>query len=236
MGLTIVSGMARGIDAAAHQGALEAGGTTVAVLGSGLSVIYPRENRRLYFDISEQGTIVSELAVDEPPNSYNFPARNRIISGMSLGTVVVEAAKKSGSLITARMAAEQGREVFAVPGNINSFKSTGAHDLLKQGAKLVERAQDVIEEIAPLLLAPLDEPQAENAHGGCRARVRLQDLTARQARVYHALDSYPVHIDELSRQLGMDAGSLLSELLNLELKGLVIQMPGTYFCISGDEV
>ncbi len=233
MGFVIISGLARGIDSAAHQGALDAGGTTTAVLGSGLSVIYPRENRKLYFDISQNGTIVSELPVNEEPNSYNFPARNRIISGMSLGTVVVEAAKKSGSLITARLAAEQGREVFAVPGNINSYKSTGAHDLLKQGARLVERAQDVIEELAPLLLAAQSSP--EHAAGKPQAGSQLSGLTAGEARVYDALDPYPVHIDELACQLGMDAGSLLSVLLNLELKGLASQMPGKYFCISGVE-
>ena len=233
MGLTIVSGMARGIDTAAHQGALDAGGSTVAVLGSGLSVIYPPENRKLYFDISRQGTIVSERPVDDPPNSYNFPARNRIISGMCLGTVVVEAAKKSGSLITARLAAEQNREVFAVPGNINSYKSSGAHNLLKQGAKLVERAQDVIEEIAPLLLSAKSSGSADQCHPENRSQV--PDLTAEQARVYHALDPYPAHIDELARELSMDAGALLSVLLNLELKGMVTQMPGKYYCIRGVE-
>ncbi|MFO7859868.1 MAG: DNA-processing protein DprA [Desulfosalsimonas sp.] len=233
MGLTIVSGMARGIDTAAHQGALGAGGSTVAVLGSGLSVIYPPENRKLYFDISRQGTIVSERPVDDPPNSYNFPARNRIISGMCLGTVVVEAAKKSGSLITARLAAEQNREVFAVPGNINSYKSSGAHNLLKQGAKLVERAQDVIEEIAPLLLSVKNSEGANFRHP--ENQIQAPDLTAEQARVYHALDPYPAHIDELARELSMDAGALLSVLLNLELKGMVTQMPGKYYCIRGVE-
>lgn len=232
MGFVIVSGMARGIDSAAHRGALAAGGKTVAVLGSGLCVIYPPENRRLYLDISENGAIVSELPVNEPPNSYHFPARNRIISGMSLGTVVVEAAKRSGSLITARLAAEQGREVFAVPGNINSYKSTGAHGLLKQGAKLVERAEDVVEELAPLLLAGFENAagrQAETRDGTGPP----EDLTAEQARVYDALDPYPAHLDELSERLGMDAGTLLSILLHLEIKGMVVQMPGKYFCIIG---
>lgn len=236
MGFAVISGLARGIDSAAHKGALDAGGTTIAVLGSGLSVIYPPENKKLYFDISKKGTIVSELPVDELPNSYNFPARNRIISGMSFGTVVVEAAKKSGSLITARMAAEQGREVFAVPGNINSFKSTGTHELLKQGARLVESGRDVIEELAPLLVADgaasgettIDPGPAEQ-----KAKPVELSLTPDESRVYHALDPYPVHIDQLASILSMDAGSLLSFLLNLELKGLVCQMPGKYFCISG---
>jgi DNA processing protein len=155
---------------------------------------------------------------------------------MSFGTVVVEAAKKSGSLITARMAAEQGREVFAVPGNINSFKSTGTHELLKQGARLVESGRDVIEELAPLLVADgaasgettIDPGPAEQ-----KAKPVELSLTPDESRVYHALDPYPVHIDQLASILSMDAGSLLSFLLNLELKGLVCQMPGKYFCISG---
>ncbi|MCF8024278.1 MAG: DNA-processing protein DprA [Desulfobacteraceae bacterium] len=232
MGFVIISGMALGIDSAAHVGALDAGGKTVAVLGSGISVIYPRQNRGLYYRIAENGTIISELPVHEPPNAYNFPARNRIISGMSLGTVVVEAASKSGSLITARLAAEQGREVFAVPGNINSYKSTGTHDLLKQGAKLVERAEDVVEELAPLLLT---SSAGAGKPAGCGANRSKQDfdLTAEELRVYDALDPYPSHIDELSRRLAMDAGSLLAVLSNLELKGMAMQMPGKYFCSTG---
>ncbi|MFO7931997.1 MAG: DNA-processing protein DprA [Desulfosalsimonas sp.] len=230
MGFVIVSGMASGIDSEAHLGAIDAGGKTVAVLGSGLSVIYPRENRRLYYRISENGAVISELPGTEPPNAYNFPGRNRIISGMSMGAVVVEGARKSGSLITARLAAEQGREVFAVPGNINSYKSTGAHELLKQGAKLVERAEDVVEELAPLLLTGYSAP------GPCSGQ-KEQDghpaLTAEELRVYDTLDPYPAHIDDLCSRLAMDAGSLLAVLLNLELKGMAVQMPGKYFCSTG---
>lgn len=232
MGFIIVSGMARGIDSAAHVGAMDAGGKTVAVLGSGISVIYPPENRKLYYRIAENGTVISELPATEPPHAYNFPSRNRIISGMSLGAVVVEAARKSGSLITAKLAAEQGREVFAVPGNINSYKSTGAHDLLKQGAKLVEKAEDVVEELAPLLVSGYAE------YGGFTNSSKdgpgkNPDLTAEEARVYDALDPYPAHIDELGGKLAMDSGSLLAVLLNLELKGIVKQMPGKYFCSIG---
>ncbi len=232
MGFVIVSGMARGIDSAAHLGALDAGGKTVAVLGSGLSVIYPPENKRLYYRIAENGTVISELPLQEPPNAYNFPGRNRIISGMSLGTVVVEAAKKSGSLITAGLAAEQGREVFAVPGNINSYKSTGAHDLLKQGAKLVEKAEDVVEELAPLLVSG-DADYTDVTRPGSGGSENPPNLTAGEARVYDALDPYPAHIDELGRKLDMDSGSLLAVLLNLELKGMAMQMPGKYFCSTG---
>ncbi|MFW6334406.1 MAG: DNA-processing protein DprA [Desulfosalsimonas sp.] len=230
MGFVIVSGMARGIASQAHLGAMDAGGRTVAVLGSGLSVIYPRENRGLYYRISENGAVISELPGTEPPNAYNFPSRNRIISGMSMGAVVVEGARKSGSLITARLAAEQGREVFAVPGNVNSYKSTGTHNLLKQGAKLVERAEDVVEELAPLLLTGYSDPgpcSGQNEHNGHSA------LTAEELRVYHSLDPYPVHIDDLCSLLSMDAGSLLAVLLNLELKGMAVQMPGKYFCSTG---
>ncbi|MFP4667456.1 MAG: DNA-processing protein DprA [Desulfobacterales bacterium] len=232
MGFVIVSGMARGIDSAAHLGALDAGGETIAVLGSGLSVIYPPENRKLYYRIAKHGAVISELPPAEPPNAYNFPARNRIISGISLGTIVVEAARKSGSLITAGLAAEQGREVFAVPGNINSYKSTGAHDLLKQGAKLVEKAEDVVEELAPLIVSGYSG--AGKFAGSVRAAVEnTADLTAQESRVYDALDPYPAHIDELGRRLDMDAGSLLAILLNLELKGMAMQMPGKYFCSTG---
>ncbi|MFW6011194.1 MAG: DNA-processing protein DprA [Desulfosalsimonas sp.] len=232
MGFVIVSGMARGIDSAAHLGALDAGGETIAVLGSGLSVIYPPENRRLYYRIAESGAVISELPPKELPNPYNFPARNRIISGMSLGTVVVEAAKKSGSLITARLAAEQGREVFAVPGNINSSKSTGAHDLLKQGAKLVEKAEDIVEELAPLIVSGYSGAGGFSG-AGRGATEKSGDLTAEESRVYDALDPYPAHIDDLSRRLNMEAGSLLALLLNLELKGMAVQMPGKYFCSTG---
>lgn len=234
MGFVIVSGMARGIDSAAHLGAMDSGGKTVAVLGSGIKVIYPGENRGLYYRIAENGTVISELPPAEPPNAYNFPARNRIISGMTLGSVVVEAARKSGSLITARLAAEQGREVFAVPGNINSYKSTGSHDLLKQGAKLVERAEDVVEELAPLLLNWAFGPAGNSDRGPNEPKQDL-DLTAEESRVYDALDPYPAHIDELSLQLAMDSGSLLAILLNLELKGLATQMPGKYFCSTGEQ-
>jgi DNA processing protein len=215
-GYTVVSGMARGIDTAAHGGALEAGGRTIAVLGSGLLHLYPRENRRLAIRIAERGAVVSEFPLQARPEAHHFPIRNRIISGISRGTLVVEAGRKSGALITARLALEQNREVFAVPGSIRSAQSYGAHLLIKGGAKLVESARDILEEIEPMIPAP--PPRGE-----------ASALTAVQARILAALEAYPRHIDELARQLQLPAGTLAGQLLQLELNGYVCQAPGNYF-------
>src|SRR4029077_6322917 len=152
LGFTIVSGMARGIDGTAHGTALNAGGRTIAVVGSGVERAYAAEHQQLYQRISESGAVISEFPLGTRPMAFNFPARNRLISGLSLGVVVVEATEKSGSLITAALALEQGREVFAVPGEVGSSRSRGAHRLIRQGAKLVETVDDIIEEIAPQLL------------------------------------------------------------------------------------
>ena len=226
--ITVVSGMAIGIDTAAHFGAIAGKGRTIAVLGSGFEQIYPRENRKLFHKIAENGAVITEFHLRAKPEPYNFPIRNRIISGMSLGTVVVEAARKSGSLITARLAAEQNREVFAVPGNIHSFKSSGTHSLIKQGAKLVERAGDIIEEISELMTdGGKIEDSKKSDHESAPPELSLEEST-----VYKNLEARPVHIDELVRKISIEPGKLSSILLQLELKGLVKQFPGKLFSVD----
>jgi DNA processing protein len=231
LGFTVVSGMALGIDTAAHEGALSIGSRTVAVLGSGLNQIYPAENRKLAERIAANGAVISEFALDSGPDAHHFPVRNRIISGMSCGTVVVEATRQSGSLITARLAAEQNREVFAVPGSVQSFKSMGTHTLIKQGAKLVENAQDIVCELGQFLSAPSDpaEPRDEASR-----IVERHGLTAEEARVFRELGPYPLHIDELIRRLAIEAGKLSGILLQMELKGVVQQLPGKFFQANED--
>ena len=226
--INIVSGMAVGIDTAAHQGALAGKGKTVAVLGSGFNRIYPSQNLRLFQRISAEGAVISEFALNAEPEAHHFPIRNRIISGMSMGTVVVEATRKSGSLITARLAADQNREVFAVPGSIQSFKSTGTHALIKQGAKLVENAQDVIEE----LVAYMDRPDLPEDRVQNHTARRPASLPPEELAVYNNLSPYPEHIDTIIRKTHIESGKLLSLLLQLELKGMVQQLPGKYFALS----
>ena len=223
--ITVVSGMARGIDTAAHEGVLEAQGVTVAVLGSGLECVYPRENTTLCERIAETGAVISELPLAAGPDANHFPQRNRIISGMSLGTVVVEATRRSGSLITARLAAEQNREVFAVPGSIDSFKSIGTHRLIKSGAKLVTQVGDILEELPPWTWGGF-KPQDAAADA---APVAMPDLTTMETAVFENLTVYPVHVDDLTRRLKLEPGQLASILLALELKGLVRQDPGKLF-------
>lgn len=224
--MVVVSGMARGIDTAAHEGALSAGGCTVAVLGSGFHHVYPPENTGLFHRIAETGAVVTEFPLNTPPDGRNFPIRNRIISGMSLGTVVMEAAHRSGSLITARLAAEQNREVYAVPGNIRSPNSAGTHSLIRQGAKLVESVRDITEEL--VYRVPF-EPEAEKTRGSA---AQLPPLTAEEARVLAALGPEPVHIDTLCRSMSLPPGQLSAILLQLELKDLVCQLPGKSFTVA----
>lgn len=223
-GFTIVSGLARGVDAAAHRGALSAQGRTVGVLGCGIDRTYPPEHDRLRREIEQHGAILSELPIGSPPHSYHFPRRNRIISGLSLGVVVTEAAPGSGSLITARLAADQGRDVFAVPGSIKAETSRGPNGLIKEGARLVEFAEDVVEE----LFAQLDE--------AFQARLRLgQSPTAADSRpdfgkdealVYDALSHEPQSMDVLVRKTGLSVSEAAAVLLALELKHCVRQLPG----------
>jgi DNA processing protein len=221
-GITVVSGMARGIDSAAHRGALLGRGRTIAVLGCGVDVVYPRESRGLMKQIVETGAVISEFPMGTKPLSGNFPRRNRIISGLAAGVVVVEATRQSGSLITANYALDQGREVFAVPGNVRSPGSQGTNHLIKQGAKLVAEAQDVLEEILP---------QLNRQHGTMRmAEDRPQPvLTEEEQVVLSLLSTEPVHIDHLISETRWDAGRVLRILLNLELTGLVNQLAGKQF-------
>lgn len=224
-GLTIVSGLAIGIDGAAHEGAL-AGGRTVAVLGTGPDRIYPASHRNLARCIAENGALVTEYPPGSMAVGRNFPRRNRIISGLSLGTLVTEAALKSGSLITARYAMEQGREVFAIPGSIHNPLARGCHALLRDGAKLVEAAGDILEELAPLL-APftMDVGQRpENGTGG------VSGLDPEYRRLLDALGHDPVSPDDLIRRTGLAAESVASMLLLLELEGHVSSCPGGRFC------
>jgi DNA processing protein len=220
-GVTIVSGMARGIDSLAHLGAISGGGRTIAVLGCGVDVIYPSENRNLFAKIIDRGAILSEFPMGSPPEGGHFPRRNRIISGLSLGVVVVQASEKSGSLITAGYALEQGREVFAVPGNVGTESSRGTHRLIKEGAKLVESSEDILEEILPQWRGEREKiPKVETPR---------PDLTEEEKVLYELLGETPLHIDVMIRESRLDPGKVSSLLLNLELKGMISQWPGKCF-------
>lgn len=221
-GLVVVSGLATGIDSLAHWGALQAG-KTVAVLGSGLDDIYPKENKNLFHKIIETGAVVSEFPPGAPPLSFHFPVRNRIISGLALGVVVVEASRHSGSLITARLALEQNREVMAVPGNVTSSLSLGTNWLIKTGAKLVETWVDVVEEFpSPLREELLSRIKEEP--------IQMPEMSPEERRIYDGLKTDELtHIDELVEAGDASVSEILAHLLNLELKGLVRQAPGSHF-------
>lgn len=221
--ITIVSGMARGIDTYAHWAAINAGGRTIAVLGSGVDVIYPPENKTLMPKMIEQGAIVSEFLMGAKPDAPNFPRRNRIVSGISLGVVVVEAGKKSGALITANIALEQNREVFAIPGNINSAHSIGTNLLIQEGAKLVTGAGDVIDEL---------KPQLSHLLATAKIKRKQISLTTVEQTIWDNLSTEPLHIDQIASINQMSVAQALGVLLALELKEMVIQMPGKYFIKS----
>lgn len=258
-GVTVVSGLARGIDTNAHRGALDAGGRTIAVMGNGLSLIYPASNDKLAEEIMQAGALISEFPMGMQPMGKNFPRRNRIISGMTLGTIVVEASNRSGALITARHALEQGREVFAVPGPIFSELSTGTHKLIREGAGLVHSVEELLEALPqharnmlstamPLDTPITDAPSSTEAEPPQKRQSRRRasssvptssepaapppELTDDEKTVFQAIEAPSTHIDVIAQTTQMPVGKVSSVLLMLELKGVVQQLPGKFFCCS----
>jgi DNA processing protein len=227
-GLVVVSGMARGIDAIGHQGAMAVNGRAIGVLGTGVDVCYPKENRKLYEKVLERGAIVSEFPLGTHPAPENFPVRNRIVAGMPLGVVVIEGAQYSGSLITARLAMEFGREVFGVPGNVTQPVSFAPNQLIKQGAKLVTNGEDVIEELPTPVRAALlqaEQPEAEQ-----RNLLLAASLNTSEKKVYELLcTDEPRHIDGIVERSGLNSSEVLATLFDLEMKGIVRQLPGKQF-------
>jgi DNA processing protein len=227
-GVTVVSGLALGIDGAAHEGALEgyadSGLATIAVVGTGLDRVYPKAHRDLAHRIAARGVLLSEYPLGTPPLSANFPKRNRIISGLAKGTLVVEAALKSGSLITARMAVEQGKDVFAIPGSIHATQARGCHALIKQGAKLVESAQDILDELNLGLAIP--SPKQTSDEGAPDSSGSASSLSALEAGLLEALGYEPSTLDALQNRTGMDTATLQALLMGLELGGWLGRLPG----------
>ncbi len=224
-GITVVSGMARGIDTFAHKGALSGGGKTIAVLGCGLDIVYPYENKKLMESIIQNGACLSEFLPGTQPVAGNFPARNRIISGISMGVIVIEAGEKSGSLITANFALEQGREVFALPGNVNSIKSTGTNKLIKEGAKMVTSLEDILEEIG----AYFNDNNKDFFTNKLKDDKLLKGLDKDEIKIVECLKLEPEHIDILANKTGLDIKIVNSVIVMLELKGLVEQLPGKIY-------
>jgi DNA processing protein len=220
-GITVVSGLAAGIDGTAHRAALDGGGRTVAMLGTGIDRVYPSWHAELAASVAARGALVSEFACGTPPLPYNFPRRNRLISGVALGTVVVEAAEESGSLITAACALEQNRAVYAVPGPVGPAGHRGPHRLIQQGARLVTSAEEIVEDLLPSLRPCLVARRAAAAEAG---------LTPPEHRILIALGEEGLHVDEVIRAAGTPAAAVLETLLALELRGLVRQLPGRRFC------
>ncbi len=222
--ICVVSGLARGIDTAAHRGALKQSGSTIAVLGSGLKCIYPQENKDLFDSISSKGIVMSEFPLNTAPHRGNFPRRNRIISGLSLGVVVVEAAQRSGSLITANLALSQNREVFAMPGAANSVNAKGTNKLIKEGAKLVENVEDIISELNISAYIYGGKSQANEQLSALR-----EDLNPEEIKLLQFLSSEPMHIDLLIKTSFLSAACVYKNLLDLQLKGMVREVDGKRF-------
>lgn len=235
-GICIVSGLARGIDTAAHKGAIEAKGKTIAVMGTGISQVYPRENTKLVDKILDSGgAIISQFPLETPPIPENFPYRNRVISGLSLGVLLVEASERSGSLITARLAMEQNREVFAVPGNITSKNSFGTNYLIKSGAKLVQQWQDVVHELPAEIAAQILPPVIEESKGkekteNPQPELIPADLSDDESKIYKLLSPDEAkHVDFLSEKSGLAVNILMSVLLTLDMRDLIRELPGKHF-------
>jgi DNA processing protein len=228
-GVVVVSGLARGIDSSAHSGALmSASGATIGVLGCGIDVVYPKENKKIFAEMAKRGAIISEFAMGTFPGAQNFPIRNRIIAGMSLGTIVVEGAEYSGSLITARLAMEFGREVYGIPGNATQPSSFGPNQLIKQGAKLVTSWEDVVEELPTEVRAELIP--VETATTEERNLLVQQSLEPTERTLYELLaEDSALAIDDLVEKSGMSSSEVLAALFDLELKGVVRQLPGKQF-------
>ncbi len=225
-GITVISGMARGVDSASHRGALEMNGRTIAVLGNGIDICYPSENKDLMEKISTNGAVVSEFPLKTPPQAENFPIRNRIISGLSLGVIIVEANEKSGALITADYALQQGREVFAVPGNVTAETSRGTNRLIKQGAKLVVAVEDILEEILPGVemkktVEPIVLPKTVESN-----------LSDPERKIMSVLSGEPMHVDMIAQNTGFTTIELPQHLLNLELLGHITQLSGKRYVKS----
>lgn len=223
MGVTIVSGVALGIDTIAHRTAIESGGRTIGVLGNGIDVVYPKENKYLYNEIGKHGAILTEFTMGTPPVAYNFPQRNRIISGLSLGVIIIEAKEKSGSLITATHALNQGKEVFAVPGNINSIYSKGTNKLIKDGAKPLLDLEDIIEEIYELQLKIIERK---------KDGIDYYNFSDTEIKIIKVLEEGPAHSDTISYKTGIDISTVGSILTILELKGIIRELSGRTFSIS----
>jgi DNA processing protein len=229
-GVTVVSGLARGIDAAAHEAAVEARGMTIAVMGTGLDDVYPKENRKLAQSVTEYGALLTEFPFEKPPLPRNFPYRNRIIAGLSLGVLVVEAAEQSGSLITARLAMEQGRDVYAVPGNITSGKSVGPNRLIQDGAKLVMDWRDVVAEFSYELRLLMQLGKSDEAVAGGAGPAAEADLTDDERRIFSLIGlDQPIHVDQLCAQSAMTSAQALAVLFNLEMKECVRELPGKLY-------